>query len=153
MLGDHNKGVIMSVMASQITSLICLFSHRWKNTSKLHVTGLCVGNSPATGEFPAQRDSDAENVSIWWRHHVVIIAFLCVCCNYMAIHSLCAYSVKGLVIQCKSLRFVASSRSWTDIEQMISGCNLKLVIARLISRIYILKWNYPQVNAAGSTRW
>ena len=21
------------------------------------------------GEFPAQRASDAENVSIWWRHH------------------------------------------------------------------------------------
>ena len=23
-----------------------------------------------TGEFPAQNDSNAENVSIWWRHHV-----------------------------------------------------------------------------------
>ena len=22
-----------------------------------------------TGEFPAQMASDAENVSIWWRHH------------------------------------------------------------------------------------
>ena len=22
-----------------------------------------------TGEFPAQRDSNAENDSIWWRHH------------------------------------------------------------------------------------
>ena len=22
-----------------------------------------------TGEFPAQRASNAENVSIWWRHH------------------------------------------------------------------------------------
>ena len=22
-----------------------------------------------TGEFPAQRSSNAENVSIWWRHH------------------------------------------------------------------------------------
>ena len=29
------------------------------------VTGLCEGNSPVTGEFPApQRDSYAENVSI-----------------------------------------------------------------------------------------
>ena len=41
-----------------------------KQTPKLRVTGLCVGNSPETGEFPAQRASDAENVSIWWRHHV-----------------------------------------------------------------------------------
>ena len=47
-----------------------LFRHRSKKTSKLRVTGLCVGNSPGTGEFPAQMASNAENVSIWWRHHV-----------------------------------------------------------------------------------
>ena len=40
-----------------------LFRRRSKKTSKLHVTGLCVGNSPVTGEFPAQRASNAENVS------------------------------------------------------------------------------------------
>ena len=45
------------------------FGHRSKKTSKLRVTGLCVGNSPVTGEFPAQMASNAENVSIWWRHH------------------------------------------------------------------------------------
>ena len=43
---------------------------RSKKTSKLRVTGLCARNSPVTGEFPAQRASNAENVSIWWRHHV-----------------------------------------------------------------------------------
>ena len=36
-----------------------LFRHRSKKTSKLRVTGLCV----------AQMASNAENVSIWWRHH------------------------------------------------------------------------------------
>ena len=46
-----------------------LFRRRSKKTSKLRVTGLCEGNSPVTGEFPAQRTSNAENVSIWWRHH------------------------------------------------------------------------------------
>ena len=40
-----------------------------KKTSKLRVTGLCAGNSPETGEFPAQMASNAKNVSIWWRHH------------------------------------------------------------------------------------
>ena len=30
----------------------CLFGRRSKKTSKLRVTGLCVGNSPGTGEFP-----------------------------------------------------------------------------------------------------
>ena len=44
-----------------------LFRLRSKKTSKLHVTGLCAGNSPGTGEFPAQMASYAENVSIWWR--------------------------------------------------------------------------------------
>ena len=37
-----------------------LFRHRWKNTSKIHVTGLCEGNSPVTGEFPAQMASNAD---------------------------------------------------------------------------------------------
>ena len=46
-----------------------LFSRKSKKTSKLRVTGLCEGNSPVTGEFPAHRASNAENVSIWWRHH------------------------------------------------------------------------------------
>ena len=47
-----------------------LFRRRSKTTSELHVTGLCAGNSPVTGEFPAQMASNAENVSICWRHHV-----------------------------------------------------------------------------------
>ena len=68
----HSKII---TMASQITSLTIVYStvysrHRSKKTSKLRVTGLCEGNSPVTGEFPAQRASNAENVSIWWRHHV-----------------------------------------------------------------------------------
>ena len=41
--------------------LNCLFKRRSKKTSKLRVTGLC--------EFPAQRASNAEKGSIWWRHH------------------------------------------------------------------------------------
>ena len=47
-----------------------VFRRKSKKTSKLRVTGLCVGNSPGTGEFPAQMASYAENVSIWCRHHV-----------------------------------------------------------------------------------
>ena len=50
-----------------------LFRRRSKKTSKLRITGLCEGNSPVTGEFPAQVASNAENVSIWWRHHDITI--------------------------------------------------------------------------------
>ena len=46
-----------------------LFRRRSKKTSKLRVTGLCAGNSLGTGEFSTQMASNAENVSIWWRHH------------------------------------------------------------------------------------
>ena len=46
-----------------------LFRRRSKKTSKLRVTGLCAGNLAVTGEFPAQRASNADHVSIWWRHY------------------------------------------------------------------------------------
>ena len=62
----------MSVVASRITGstiVYRLFKSRSKKTSKLRVTGLCAGNSPVTGKFPAQRASNTENVSIWWRHY------------------------------------------------------------------------------------
>ena len=70
----HYDDVIMSAIASQITSLTIVYSIVYsdadqRNHQKLHVTGLCVGNSPGTGEFPAQMASYAENVSNWWRHH------------------------------------------------------------------------------------
>ena len=43
-----------------------LFRRRSKETSKLRATGLCPGKSSVTEEFPAQRVSNAENISIWW---------------------------------------------------------------------------------------
>ena len=46
-----------------------LYRRRSKKTSRLRVTGLWERNSPVTGESPAQRASNAENVFIWWRHH------------------------------------------------------------------------------------
>ena len=66
----HYSDVIMSAMVSNHWRLKCLpnrlFRHRSKKISKFSITGICEGNSPMTGEFPAQRASNAENVSIWW---------------------------------------------------------------------------------------
>ena len=65
----------MSATASQITdvSIVCtLVCSGADQTSRLRVTGLCEGNSSVTGEFPAQRPSNAESVSIRWRDHEVI---------------------------------------------------------------------------------
>ena len=47
-----------------------LLRRRSKKIPKLRVSGLCVGKSPWTGEFPTQIANNAANVSIWWRHHV-----------------------------------------------------------------------------------
>ena len=65
----HYNDVIMSTMTSQITSPTIVYSivHSGadhKKTQKLPVTGFCEGNSPVTGEFPAQRASNADN-AIW----------------------------------------------------------------------------------------
>ena len=65
----HNEGDGVSNHQPHDCLLNRLFRHWSKKTSKLPVTGLCAGNSPVTGEFPAQRTSNAESVSIWWRHH------------------------------------------------------------------------------------
>ena len=75
----HYNDVIMGAMTPQITSPAIVYSITVysKKTSKLRDTGLCAGNSPVTGEFPAQMASNAEIVSIWWRHHVILS--FCVC--------------------------------------------------------------------------
>ena len=67
----HNDHAGVSNDQPQCCLLNRLFRHKSKETSKLRVTGLCAGNSPGTGEFPAQMASYAENVSIWWRHHAI----------------------------------------------------------------------------------
>ena len=76
LLWRHNEGECVSNHQPHD----CLLSHlfgRWsKKTPKLRVAGLCAGNSPETDEFPAQMASNAENVSIWWRHHGTITSVL-----------------------------------------------------------------------------
>ena len=54
----------MSTIASQIIG-VSVVQAQIKGNIKAHVTGLCEGNSMATGEFSTQKDSNAENVSIW----------------------------------------------------------------------------------------
>ena len=67
--------VIMTTMASQITSLMVVYStvyseadqRKPQSSASLAFVGEFTGTG--TGEFPTQRASYAENVSIWWRHH------------------------------------------------------------------------------------
>ena len=56
-------GPITSVSIVYLTICSCTYQ------AKPRVTGLCEGNSSFTGEFPTQRASNAENVSIWCLDH------------------------------------------------------------------------------------
>ena len=79
--GTHYSDVIMGAMTSWITSLTIVYStvysaadqrkHQSSASQKLRVAGLCEGNSLVTGKFPTQMTSNAENVSILWRHHAM----------------------------------------------------------------------------------
>ena len=56
----------MSAMASQITGVSIVYSTFCSGTDqRKHQWSASL----ASGEFPAERASNAENVSIWWRHH------------------------------------------------------------------------------------
>ena len=67
------------VQMQPLTSENSYFLRSGPQGATLLMTGLCAGNSPGTGEFPAQMASYAENVSIWWRHHVLSVRETNVC--------------------------------------------------------------------------
>ena len=50
-----------------------LFISTLKKASNPALLALCVGNPPVTGGFLSQRASNAETVSIWWRHRNTVV--------------------------------------------------------------------------------
>ena len=95
MYETHYIDVIMTTMASQITSLTVVYSTVYSDADqRKHQTG--------TGEFPAQRASYAENVSIWWRHHDQS------CCRWVeALWASCDITVINMIITCNARQFIA----------------------------------------------
>ena len=71
--GSHYCDVIMRALAAKITgvsivySIVCAEAGQRKRQRSAWL-GFVKGNSPVTGEFSAQKASNAENVSIRWRH-------------------------------------------------------------------------------------
>ena len=71
----YNK-VIINAMASQITgiSIVCTIVGTGPDQRKHQSSAslaFCAGNSPVTGEFPTQKASNVENISICWRYHAL----------------------------------------------------------------------------------
>ena len=85
----------MGTIASQITSLTIVYSAVYsdadqrKYQSSASLAFVC-GEFTGTGEFPAQMASNAENVSIWWRHQFVIVPV-------EALGMISAYAIKSYV--------------------------------------------------------
>ena len=73
----HYDDVIMTTKASQSTSLTSIYSTVYSDADqRKHQSSASlafVWEFTGTGEFPAQRANYAENVSIWWRHHVFVV--------------------------------------------------------------------------------
>ena len=59
----------MSAVPSEITSLTIVYSTVYSSADQIKHQSSASLASPVTGEFPAQMASNAESVSIWWRHH------------------------------------------------------------------------------------
>ena len=58
----------MGMIASQIISLTIVYSTVYSDSEqRKHQSSASLAF--VRGEFPAQMASNAENVSIWWRHH------------------------------------------------------------------------------------
>ena len=133
----HYSDDIISAVASQITSMTivdstrdCLLNRisrrKSKKTSKLRVIGLCKGNSPVTGEFPAQRTSNAENVfhlmtpSCYWESVTLtgaqhsIGTFLLLVTRLSALDSLYVLSTRELI--CSTRIAGPVYVTWRDIR-------------------------------------
>ena len=109
LLWRHNEHDSVSNHQPHDCLLNRLFRHRSKKTSKPRVTGLYAGNSPETGEFPAQMASNAENASIWWRHH--------------GFH----YFQPDQVVECQ--------RSYWSLETLWRSLNIIVIVSSSISAI------------------
>ena len=72
LLGHHDERDDVSNHQPHDCLLSRLFRRRSKKTSKLRVTGLCEGNSPVIGEFPAQKASKTQKYS-----HLMTSSWIC----------------------------------------------------------------------------
>ena len=81
----HYGDVIMGAIASQITSLTIVYSTVYSDADqRKHQSSASLAFvwriHPGTGAFPAQMAKNAENVSIWRRHHVIWCAITLMQC-------------------------------------------------------------------------
>ena len=74
---SHYSNVIMSVMVSQITGVSIVCSNVCSGVDqRKHQSSASLAFERGIHRLPSQRASNAENVPIWWRHHVLFAKWL-----------------------------------------------------------------------------
>ena len=124
-----------------------LYKRKSKKTSKLRVTGLCARNSPVTGEFPAQMASNAETVSIWWRHHgkPLVNCEFCIQCPHLPKAS-CPDKATCIYSNYSSARSPIASTTHSsppinvDVENLINNREDTMLHAKYIILVKWCKW-------------
>ena len=72
----------MGSVASQITSLTIVYATRYSDADqRKHQSSASLAF--VTDEIPAQMASNAENVSIWWRHYGLFVVVIRRACNIL----------------------------------------------------------------------
>ena len=117
-----------------------LFRRRSKKSSKLCVTDLCEGNSPVTCEFPTQRASNTENVSIWWRHHAYNFSTLMILFRFQ-FNGQCDFLAEGT---CKHITL--HTRTHTHLSQ----CQCLTTPSHYLNQCWLpfseILWHWPESN-------
>ena len=90
----HYCDVITGTVASQITILTIVYSTVYSDADqRIHQSSASLAF--VRGIFPAQMASNAENASIWWRHHVTSGTGIKKCCMMASSHG-SAFRILGL---------------------------------------------------------
>ena len=131
----------MGPMASQISSITIVYSTVYSGADQRKYQSSA---SPAfvTGEFPAQMASNAENDSIWWRHHGLRLRQCCWTQHY-SIHIYAWY-------QNHNIFYVSFGTDMTSIDTLHLGrpllrpflmAHTEATLARQYHD-YVIKWKH-----------
>ena len=87
------------------------------------------GEFTGTGEFPTQMASNAENVSIWWRHHVFQYYFFC---SLWILHVIGTASFVEFTIMLWSVRTVSQTNDELIIHYFLVALTWKIVMVTIL---------------------
>ena len=149
----------MGAMASIITSLTIVYLRAYSGADqRKHQSSA----SPVTGEFPAQMASNAENVSIWWRHHDTPLKYSYAVWWYPLIflYNYIKRITQHLKDDCLVSKALISGMTWTSIHcsevflltfyVQHSGCIVHAIIPKPKLQYYTRVLHASWINATHS---